>query len=647
MRRILSSDFLEAYRQRLPHFGYNGLGEIVYRKSYSRMLPDGHHEVWADTVARVVEGTFKLASTHRSQEWKPHAQAMYDLIYNFKFLPPGRGLWAMGSPITDDKNLYAALNNCAFVSTKDLGSQDPSKPFTFLMDASMLGVGVGFDTKGAGQLKVFEPLNDSKVYRVPDTREGWVESLKELLNSYFKPRQPTVHFDYSEVRPSGVPLKVFGGISSGPGPLKSLHADIRQVLDQKSGEFLGMRSIVDIMNLIGRTVVAGNIRRSAEIAFGAAGDEEFLFLKDYERHPERAAYGWTSNNTVLAELGMNYRQIAECILKNGEPGLAWLENMQNYGRMADPPNYKDMRALGGNPCLEQTLESYELCCLVEVFAANHDSLEEFLHTLKYAFMYAKIVSLGLTHWPEANEVMSRNRRIGCSLTGIAQFIGNRGLKTLGHWCDTGYAALASYDAEFSKLFGVPESIKRTSVKPSGTVSLLAGATPGIHFPLARNYIRRVRVSEADTELLQKLSKEGYEIQDEMQSRTNAKVVSVPIRLDPHVRTLNEVSMYEQLNLAAFMQRHWADNQVSCTVSFDPEKEGPQIASALDYFQFQLKGVSFLPKVPTIPYPQMPYEEISAAEYDRLDAKIIKSPSQTPRTQGPLISEPDTFCDSCQ
>lgn len=74
---------------------------------------------------------------------------MFDKIYRMKFLPPGRGLWAMGSSITEEKMSYAALNNCAFVSTQDL-KHEGSKPFTFLMDAAMLGVGVGFDTLGAG-----------------------------------------------------------------------------------------------------------------------------------------------------------------------------------------------------------------------------------------------------------------------------------------------------------------------------------------------------------------------------------------------------------------------------------------------------------------------------------------------------------------
>ena len=83
---------------------------------------------------------------------------MYDKIYNFKFLPPGRGLWAMGTAITEEKHLYAALNNCAFVSSlpnhhEKLSKEDQVdkfiKSFTFLMDSAMIGVGVGFDTKGS------------------------------------------------------------------------------------------------------------------------------------------------------------------------------------------------------------------------------------------------------------------------------------------------------------------------------------------------------------------------------------------------------------------------------------------------------------------------------------------------------------------
>ena len=295
----------------------------------------------------------------------------------------------------------------------------------------MLGVGVGFDTKGAGSFIIKGPseTRKSETYTIPDTREGWVDSLRMLLESYSH-GTGRIDFDYSAIREAGVPIKGFGGESSGPQPLIDLHADIRRILDAEIGAPVSITSIVDIMNLIGKCVVAGNVRRTAEIVFGEADNDEYLDLKNYEVNPHRAEYGWTSNNSIFAELGMNYEPSAERVRLNGEPGYAWLENMKNFGRMADAPDFKDHRAMGGNPCLEQTLESHELCCLVETFPNNHDSLDDYLETLKYAYLYAKTVTLGQTHWPETNRVMLRNRRIGCSMSGIAQFVANRGVGQL-------------------------------------------------------------------------------------------------------------------------------------------------------------------------------------------------------------------------
>ena len=156
----LSENFMKRYKRRKVPFGFNGLGELVYQRTYSRIKQNGKNERWWETVQRVVEGTFNMQKNHIDNNglgwnaWKAQhsAQEMYDRIFNMKFLPPGRGLWAMGTSITD-KGLYAALNNCSFYSTEQI-KDEPSKPFCFLMDASMLGIGVGFDTKGADKLVV-------------------------------------------------------------------------------------------------------------------------------------------------------------------------------------------------------------------------------------------------------------------------------------------------------------------------------------------------------------------------------------------------------------------------------------------------------------------------------------------------------------
>ena len=649
----LSENFVSKYKRKKAPFGFNGLGELVYMRTYSRIKDDGKNERWWETVQRVVEGTYSMQKNHidnyqlgwNAWQAQKSAQEMYDRIFNMKFLPPGRGLWAMGTPITEEKGLYAALNNCAFVSTKTL-KEDYSKPFCFLMDASMLGVGVGFDTKGAGEIVVkgVNKTRNKEVFEIPDTREGWVESLRLLLESYFHGTS-AIQFDYSKIRQAGEPIKGFGGVSSGPEPLKEVHDDIKKVLENNSGEPITVTTIVDIMNLIGKCVVAGNVRRTAEIVFGDPDSEEYLDLKNYKVNPHREMYGWTSNNSIFAELGMDYTEAAKRIVDNGEPGFAWLENMRHYSRMKNGGDNKDHRVAGGNPCLEQSLESYELCCLVETFPSNHDSLEDYQRTLKYAYLYAKSVTLGRTHWSDTNRVMLRNRRIGCSVSGVAQFVTNRGLDEFKNWLENGYDTIQEWDKMYSDWFAIPRSIKTTSVKPSGTVSLLAGATPGLHYPESRFYIRRVRLSN-HSELLEPLQKAGYKLEPAFGSEDTTMVVEVPVDVGEGIRTASELSIWEQFSLAAFMQRHWADNQVSCTVTFDPETEANEIAPALNYFQYHLKGISLLPRHDYGAYPQMPYEAIDEKEYNK-QVKKLKN-----LTFGVIKNEEaeiDKFCnnDTCE
>ena len=650
---MLSENFINKYKRKKPPFGFNGLGELVYMRTYSRIKEDGKNERWWETVQRVVEGTYSMQKNWIASHqlgWNPwqaqrSAQEMYDRIFTMKFLPPGRGLWAMGTAITEEKGLYAALNNCAFVSTKTL-KEDYSKPFCFLMDASMLGVGVGFDTKGAGEIVVKGVDNDrdEQVFEIPDTREGWVESLKLLLESYFHGTAP-IEFDYTKIRKAGLPISGFGGVSSGYEPLMEVHEEIIKVLDKNSGEPITVTTIVDIMNLIGKCVVAGNVRRTAEIVFGDPHDEEYLDLKNYEVNPHRDQYGWTSNNSIYAELGMDYTDVCKRIVDNGEPGFAWLYNMRKFSRMQNGGDNKDHRVAGGNPCLEQSLESYELCCLVETFPSNHESLEDYQRTLKYAYLYAKTVTLGRTHWSETNRVMLRNRRIGCSVSGVAQFITKHGMEELRKWLEKGYDTIQDWDCMYSDWFAVPKSIKTTSVKPSGTVSLLVGATPGMHYPESRFYIRRMRLSK-HSELIEPLKKANYKLEPAFGSEDTTMVVEVPVDVGEGIRTAAELSVWEQFSLAAFLQRHWADNQVSCTATFDPETEANQLPHVLNHFQYRLKGISLLPRHELGAYKQMPYEAIDEKTYNKMISKLGKLSFGVIKHEE---AEVDKFCnnDSCE
>lgn len=288
----LSDNFIEKYKRKRAPFGFNGLGELVFMRTYSRLKDDGKNEMWWETVRRVVEGTYNMQKewidTHQLG-WNPwqaqnSAQEMFDRIFNMKFLPPGRGLWAMGTSITEEKGLYAALNNCAFVSTSTI-KEDLSKPFCFLMDASMLGVGVGFDTKGNGQIEVKgpNPIRQTEVFVIPDTREGWVESMKLLIESYFLGTN-VIQFDYTEIRPEGAPIKGFGGLSSGHEPLKEVHEEIRKVLSRNVGSPITVTTIVDIMNLIGKCVVAGNVRRCLPKWYEVLTEDGFKKMEEITRN---------------------------------------------------------------------------------------------------------------------------------------------------------------------------------------------------------------------------------------------------------------------------------------------------------------------------------------------------------------------------
>jgi ribonucleoside-triphosphate reductase (thioredoxin) len=637
----LDDDFVEQYRHADPGFGFNGLGLLTYYRTYSRLKEDGTNEQWFETVRRVVEGAYTLQKQHilanelgwNNRKGQRSAQDMYDRIFKMKFLPPGRMLWALGTPIIHEKKVGQALFNCAFVSTINLGKniEEAVKPFSFMMDMSMVGVGVGFDVEGAGKIEVNKQEDENELFVIPDSREGWVLSLEKLLFSYFAKHfgfnKPCgVTFDYSLIRPAGKVISGFGGVSSGPAPLEKLHKQVRLLLNKLNGKNITVTAIADIMNLIGQCVVAGNVRRTAQIALGSVNNPEYRKLKDYQWNPKeekyegrmahRAAWGWASNNSVTVDSNTDFTDVAKQTAINGEPGYVFMENIRSFSRMCDPADYKDVKAMGTNPCGEQSLESYELCCLVETFPSRAESREDYMRTLKFAYLLGKTATLVNTTWHETNRVQKRNRRIGTSVSGITNFIDKYSLETLREWLDTGYQHIQKWDEIYSSWLCVPKSIKTTSVKPSGTVSLLAGVNPGCHFPEFNYYIRRVRVAKTSP-LIPAIKASGLHVEDDVVDPSSF-VVEFPIHNEG--KSLKEVTIWEQVALAVFLQKYWSDNQVSCTVTFRPEEKS-QIKTVLDYFKYDLKSISFLPKLEIGAYAQMPYEAITKEQYEKLAAAI--------------------------
>ena len=624
----LSDDFVDSYRDKEVPWGYrdgagNSLGEITYLRTYSRIMEDGKKETWVDTCRRVIEGMFTLQKRHcrtNHIEWKNDkaqrtAKDAFDRLFNMKWLPAGRGLWAMGSSLVMEDGNSAPLQSCAFIST----DEGVTEAMTFLFDASMLGIGVGFDNKGAGKVSVREPQR-GKTYSIPDSREGWVESLRILLNAYLsdggsKDVLPT--FDYSLIRPAGSPIKRFGGTASGPEPLKRMHQLISQILDKRIGSPLQMVDITDIGNIIGTCVVAGSTRRSAEIVFedhDSESLEDFLNLKNPAKFPERAPWMWMSNNSVRVKVGDDFSAISEAVQVNGEPGLMWLDVAQKFGRLKDAPDYKDAQAKGGNPCLEQILFSGELCNLGEVFLGNCDDLDDLIKTIKVAYLYCKSVTLLPTKWERTNTIMQRNRRIGLSLSGVADFVDSHGLARLRDILEDGYHYTAKIDKTYSEWLCVRESIRRTTVKPSGSISLLAGSSPGVHWtPGGAHFIRRITFAK-DNPIFKRLVDAGYTTESLDHDPGNA-VVLFPIQ-SKSKRASSEVPAWEKIHLASEMQAWWSDNAVSCTVDFKPE-EADDIPTLLAMYDGKLKGISFLPAIEGGAYKHMPYEAITADDYNAM------------------------------
>lgn len=668
----------EGYKSELlkRQVGWNipGLSEFTFMRTYSRKKPNGKLETWNECVVRVIEGMFSILKTYTKinhipwdeQKAQKHAQEAADRMFIFKWLPPGRGLWIMGTDYMWERG-GLCLYNCAFVSTERMGESEEETvyPFKFLMDVSMVGVGCGFDTKGAKNKVEVKGWDESieETFVIPDTREGWVEAISRTIEHciYGKPK---LKLDDSLIREEGLPIRGFGGVSSGSLPLLQSAYGIADILNKRRGSHITSTDIVDIQNLIGKCVVAGNVRRSAEIAFGEADDDEYSTMKnwatnatemgaacpielfeesalDYELYNQNmyntsngisrnivekykhkpwaykfGGWRWASNNSLFAKEGMDYSKFEHSIKDSGEPGFVWLDLMRNYGRMKDGFNGIDHRVSGTNPCAEQSLESYEVCNLVENFPVYHDDYWDFQRSLKFSYMYAKVVTLMGTHIERTNAIIIRNRRIGCSMSGITDAIAKFGRSAfMNKFCDQGYSYISYLDNKYSDWLGIRNSIKTTSVKPSGSVSLVAGVFgPGIHFTKMKSGYRLIRVA-TNSELVEILKNANYRVEPSVTDPTKTMVVYFPWLSPENILSEEDTGIWEKFKMAADLQYYWADNQVSCTIEFTKEEaDRGEITRCIQAYDGQLKSISLLPKADGV-YAQMPFTSAPRKEVD--------------------------------
>lgn len=615
---MLSEAFLDSYAAKQPPWGFGGLGEIVYLRTYSRFSEDkGRNETWPETIARVINGAIEIGTPYTQKE----AETLFDHMFNLRCSFSGRALWQLGTPLVQQFNA-ASLNNCYFVNIESI------EDFEFLFDHLMLGGGVGFSVERSkihefpkirsGVEIVHQRTNDADII-VPDSREGWKRILHAVLKSYFYTGKS---FSYSTllIREFGAPLKTFGGTASGPGALIDGIADICKVMENRAGKKLRSVDVLDIANIIGRIVVSGSSRRSAQIAIGDPDDILFLRAKNWATGSV-PAWRANSNNSIYAD---GFEEIMPELWKgydgSGEPyGLLNRKLSRTMGRLGE--KRPDPTIEGFNPCAEIALADGESCNLATIFLPNVESFKQFKEISRLLYLVQKQITNLRYPYPKTNRIVAKNRRLGQSITGVLQATEDQ-----LSWLNDGYEYLRELDEKHSDAMGISRSVRLTTVQPSGTLSLLPGVTPGIHPAYARYYIRRVRFGAADP-LIDACRQRGYTVVPEIgldgREDHTKWVVEFPAKSPDNAVLASEMTAIDQLEWVKKMQTEWADNAVSVTVYYRTE-ELPEIKKWLsENYDHSVKSVSFLLHSDHN-FLLAPYEEIDEETYNSMIAKIDMS-----------------------
>jgi ribonucleoside-triphosphate reductase (thioredoxin) len=610
----LSEDFLNPYKDKTPPWGFRGLGYVVYKRTYARIVDETSNttEEWWQTLQRVVDGAEFIGAGLTEEE----SERLFDYMFNLKACVGGRMLWQLG---TENVSRLGgdSLNNCWFV--------DMHRPedFAWMFDRLMLGGGVGFsvtnpEALGVVRQGIVEHNNAPDAdYIIPDKREGWSQALVHALRTYLGDQDDPrcLSYNTSLIRPAGAPIKTFGGTASGPGILIEGIDKITGVLNGAVGRHLTSVEVLDIGNIIGSIVVAGNVRRSAEISLGLPDDTDFLNAKRWDLGTLPMHRAMSNNSVVVSSMDDLPEQFWDGYRGNGEPyGMFNLNASRMFGRTGEIQIDKSI--VGTNPCAEIPLANRESCNLAEIFLPNISSEEELRDVARLLYKVQKAVAALPYLDRESDEITSKNMRLGLGVTGVTQALDKVS------WLAAAYDALYAFDKKWSDIRGWPESKRLTTVKPSGTLSLLAGVTPGVHPGFSRFHIRRVRMSVGDP-LLQYCAGMGYHVEPVLNldgtESTNSKVVEFPCEFPEGTLMASDTSAIQQLELQCTMQTVWADNAVSVTIYFKPE-ELDDVREFLKGHWDGMKSVSFLP-LSEHGFAQAPLEEIKEEDYHALMEKV--------------------------
>jgi len=577
------------------------LSDITVYMKYAKYLPkENRRETWEELVTRNKEMHQK-----RYPNIKDEIEDVYKMVYDKKILPSMRSLQFGGKPIEISPN---RIYNCAYLPI------DHVDAFSETMFLLLGGTGVGFSVQkhhvdALPEIRKPNP-NRSRRYLISDSIEGWADAIKVLVESYFGVKSSSPTFDYSDIRQKGALLVTSGGKAPGPQPLKDCIHNIKKVLDAKSdGDKLTSIETHDIICHIADAVLAGGIRRAALISLFSADDDEMISCKSgawWELNPQR---GRANNSAVL----LRHKVTKEFFLDlwkrielsgAGEPGI-YFSNDKDWGT---------------NPCCEIGLRPYQFCNLCEVNASDIDSQEDFEKRVKGA-AFIGTLQAGYTDFHYLRDVWKRTTQkdalIGVGMTGIGSGV------VLGYDMKSAAKAVKEENERVANLIGINKAARTTTVKPSGTSSLVLGTSSGIHAWHNDYYIRRIRVGKNEA-IYTYLSIHHPElVEDEVFRPHDTAVISIPQK-SPEGSILRYESPFELLNRVKKVSQEWIKyghrggqntHNVSATISLkeeDWELAGEWMWENRKHYN----GLSVLPYNGGT-YQQAPFEDCDISTYESM------------------------------
>jgi len=597
--------------------------EFIHLSRYSRWLPEqGRRETWEETIARYFD--FFTEHLEETCDYKLPAKLRNELeeaVLAQRVMPSMRCLMTAGEALRREN---IAGYNCSYVAV------DKPSSFDEILYVLMNGTGVGFsvERQHISQLpQVADEFHrtDTTIV-VGDSKLGWAKAMKELVGLLYAGQIP--QWDMSKVRPSGAPLKTFGGRASGPEPLEALFTFCVETFTQAAGRRLTSVECHDIVCKIAEIVVVGGVRRSALISLSNLSDDRMRHAKAgqwWNDHSQRALANNSAAYTEKPDIGIfmdEWKALYDS--KSGERGIF---NRQSANMMAEKSGRREVggHEFGTNPCSEIILRSREFCNLSEVVVRANDTRESLLEKVRLATILGTFQA-SLVNFKYLSKGWKKNceeeRLLGVSMTGIMDNKFTNGkLGDLPQLLEDMKAEAVKVNADMAKKLGINQSVAITCVKPSGTVSQLVDAASGIHARHNPFYIRTVRGDKKDPLTMFMVDK-GFPVEDDQMNPSHTSVFSFPVKVDKGAVFRQDMTAIEQLEMWLIYQKHWCEHKPSVTISVR-EHEWMEVG-AWTYKNFDwMSGVSFLP-FSEHTYKQAPYQDCTEEEYKEMLERMPKN-----------------------